>query len=363
MKRTLILGAGFSKAIANLPLTKEMLLHFKDVLESQRLMKHEIRVHGGESIFKYVQALENSFLKDFHERAVGNDDFRILNSNYWTDFEAICTLIDLNIMCEVKADVEEKGTIASIVGSKPMFSNILTADLKNIRSNIATYLHLSLISAKPDNELLDKFYKSFLGDETTIITFNYDLILERYLFSRGEWLPHDGYGFEITNMPEIYPRYRIPSRVKILKLHGSLNWEFDDLFRRKLELEWVDDNQLSFFPGYLIKDPKNHFTYQGKHPASAWILPSWIKQFHYPELMAVWKSAAEALANADEIVVIGYSLPKEDVASGALIGTAEYRCSSFIVIDPSAKELRDRYKAITKYDGIEFIEAKLEKYL
>jgi hypothetical protein len=51
-----------------------------------------------------------------------------------------------------------------------------------------------------------------------ILTFNYDLACERALKAEGLWEIGDGYGFSLGY--GITP----PSKVKVLKLHGSTNW-------------------------------------------------------------------------------------------------------------------------------------------
>lgn len=364
MKRVIILGSGFSHSIARLPLTKDMIDRFKEIIEEERKLKHNNRVFWGESIISFWNHLENEYLIKPHLRSKNTSkDSKIIESNYWTNFEAICSIIDLNLSTEVNARFEENGRTASLIGGKPMFWNFSTAQLQEVRSAIATYLYLALINDKSDSSLLDKFLKVFLNQNTAIITFNYDLILEKYLYNQKLWFPHDGYGFAIDNIPQIKPEFNLPSRIKILKLHGSLNWTVNSLLNDKFELQWVDDFQKSFFPNYLIEEPKNPFIYQGKHPSSAWILPSWIKQFEYPELLYIWRLASKALREADEIYVIGYSLPKEDTAIASLFGTIEYKCSKFLIIDPYAEDLAYKYRMITQIAAIECMNEKLENYL
>ncbi len=51
----------------------------------------------------------------------------------------------------------------------------------------------------------------------TVITFNYDVSLERELRRFGRWDISRGYGFPLGTVD-------IPSEVTMLKLHGSVNW-------------------------------------------------------------------------------------------------------------------------------------------
>jgi len=64
-------------------------------------------------------------------------------------------------------------------------------------------------------------YRSF-SDEIVergdcIITFNYDVSLDRELHIAGKWELGDGYGFDFDGFP-------CGSQTKLLKLHGSANW-------------------------------------------------------------------------------------------------------------------------------------------
>ena len=61
------------------------------------------------------------------------------------------------------------------------------------------------------------FAKDFVQPGDTIITFNYDDSLERELARAGKWDVSAGYGFEIGGL-------RGESAVRVLKLHGSINW-------------------------------------------------------------------------------------------------------------------------------------------
>lgn len=136
-----------------------------------------------------------------------------------------------------------------------------------------------------------------------MITFNYDLIVERALYERGIWKPKDGYGITFKGSPKIARAHSSRSGVCIYKLHGSLNWEND------LKLQCFYDDKTPIFRGYPQEGSKSYPRYQGKH-LGLWILPSFIKQFAVPELLNVWEGAFRAIRESQQLIVIGYSLPK-----------------------------------------------------
>ena len=109
-------------------------------------------------------------------------------------------------------------------------------------------------------------------------------------------------------------------------------------------------------------EKKDPFVYQGKH-SGAWLLPSWIKQFSNNEIIRIWNQAASLLKDASEIIVIGYSLPKEDTAVVALFGSIEYKCKKLTIIDPNPEDIAQKFYMITKIDNIETISSTLEDYL
>jgi hypothetical protein len=49
--------------------------------------------------------------------------------------------------------------------------------------------------------------------------------------------------------------------------------------------------------------------------------PSFVRQFLAPGLLSIWTKASEEIRRSNEIVAIGYSLPKEDSAACMLLGT------------------------------------------
>lgn len=66
--------------------------------------------------------------------------------------------------------------------------------------------------------LYKRLAREIIRPDDVVITFNYDLALERELKAAGLWEIGDGYSFPI----DVDAAYR--SKVTILKLHGSANW-------------------------------------------------------------------------------------------------------------------------------------------
>ena len=363
MKNTcLVLGAGFSKAVANLPLTKEMIPAFKKEIESQSVLDpNSNTVKRWNRLLKFMEKIEHDFLKTIYAKA--DKEGKILKSNYLENFEGLCSFIDLNLAFELDAISESNGEKSNL-GGKSLYSPYTIDMLKDARANIGHFIYLTLIKNTSNEVLLNKIFDDLLIDSSSIITFNYDLVLEKFLFKKKYWLPKDGYGFSLKELPEINSVYSNQfSKIQIYKMHGSINWDpADEFFRSHLKFTWFDDKNNFFFPGYLKVEERRNWEYKGLHPPRGWILPSWVKQFLFDEMVQVWNKAFNALSKADKIIFIGYSLPRADSAVYSILSAIDWNNKKVTLIDPFANELLNNYSFILRKKDIESIPCTLEDY-
>ncbi len=183
------------------------------------------------------------------------------------------------------------------------------------------------------NALRDPQFAPFWG-EASIITFNYDLALDRTLAS--EEVP---YHYALDDSPPA------EGSLPVLKLHGSLNWHRDSLNKciRVLQLPPVKrgNRLIQLGPGgsqppFPLPLPKPE-TGQGSRLDPVIVPPSWSKSAHFAELKSVWRAAGDALKDAENILVVGYSLPRTDEFFRylyALGTTSSTRFKNFVVVDP-----------------------------
>lgn len=340
MGRCYILGAGFSKAVADLPLMKNLSEKFWQIRDQEQQRGHNNRVKCGDRIKNYLDYLE----KEFFTKPCIKDGERYEECNFQENLEALVSFIDLNTSGEIRARVVDKDGNKSTFSKRTLFWKF--ADLDELRLCIQTYIYLALIKPDINTQALDSFIQH-IAQSDKLITFNYDLIVERALYGRGIWKPKDGYGITFKALPEIASSHNLKSEVHIYKLHGSLNWE------NNLKLRFFYDDNEAIFPGYLQEcSSSKRAEYQGKH-LGLWIMPSFVKQFEVPELLDVWQAAFKAIKESEEIIVVGYSLPKEDSAACVLLGTTDISQKRLILVDPRADELQERYRTITRNKRIE----------
>jgi hypothetical protein len=177
--------------------------------------------------------------------------------------------------------------------------------------------------------------------EPTLITFNYDLGLDYALYMRQ--LKFD-YGHDGDLKDNSIP---------LLKLHGSINWaRCPDC--RNLEVLGFDkatlDERGPNDPVYMrLKDAcLGHQICHGIPREVAIVPPTWNKSQHYKEIANVWRIAARRLSEAENIVILGYSLPATDeffryLFALGTVGSA--RLQQLLVFNPDP-EVDKRYRSL-----------------
>jgi hypothetical protein len=179
------------------------------------------------------------------------------------------------------------------------------------------------------------------GSYPTIITFNYDICLEFALYAIG--LP----------WTDCLDPSAAETGVKVLKLHGSLNWAVCESCGAVVRSRDLGD--ISEAASYNAQ--RAHTKGEGtvrlvvntgrlvapdcgcKPPKRAVMLvpPTINKGQHHARLGRIWAAAAAELRIAEEIIVCGYSLPETDqffryLYSVGSIGEAGLR--RFWILDP-----------------------------
>jgi hypothetical protein len=170
--------------------------------------------------------------------------------------------------------------------------------------------------------LYDRLAHSLRPDDM-VLTYNYDLGVERALAATGLWDIKTGYGFPIGDVQQ-------RSRVEVLKLHGSTNWSAlllsdrtgDFVAKSSLAARPVlfarPDQEYLGFPDFV--DPLcAHLNTAPTLPVM--IMPALPKEFYFatgdgrewePFWDCLWHRAQLAIEEAEDLVIIGYSLPAAD---------------------------------------------------
>lgn len=182
-------------------------------------------------------------------------------------------------------------------------------------SAVVEFIHQSL-----DKKIIQKL------SDITLITFNYDLNLEIAL--HYENIPFT-YSFQDEDNKD---------QIKLLKLHGSINWEQqnDNKIYEVIKIHDIMRNrQLTKIAKIPIK--------LSSHISNQFIVPpSWNKLYHFENLQSIWRSACSSLSDCENLIIMGYSFPNSDLLFRYLyaIGTISLTIiKNVIIVNPNNMEL------------------------
>jgi hypothetical protein len=172
------------------------------------------------------------------------------------------------------------------------------------------------------------------GDDPTIITMNYDILIDNAMLGRNEdVVAIPDYGVELSYSRAIQPQ----KKGLLLKIHGSLNWFYCPAcsrlslgISRSLASTYKVTAEL-FAAGH---DLDAWYTCHGRPcdecRAAAHgdtqafvepllITPTHLKDYRNPHISRLWYLAEKALREAECVVFIGYSLPEDDLEVAYLL--------------------------------------------
>ncbi len=155
----------------------------------------------------------------------------------------------------------------------------------------------------------------------SVVTLNYDVLLD-YVF----WFAYGGCDYDVGRTNE--------HKVKVLKLHGSMNWG------RHPGCEVPAGRETQVVPASPVPEGYNVLTDRGKRPKiqqipfrmftntlhntkccgcqkphqlePVFIPPTWFKSCKTERIESVWQQAIQEFKAARQIVIVGYSLPSTD---------------------------------------------------
>lgn len=318
MSRVFIIGAGFSKAIADAPLANE--LFCKIYLEAQS-DKAEIDKRKNQwqydrkKFLEVVNHIENElkfWTNHFRRNKWQVETCGDIPELYPIDIEYLCTILDLNI----EHPFVPKGKKVDLsLCQVPYIGGFKVEDLKHARDFICFYIVKLLLPDKltPNKGVLDKVL-SIVNTGDVVITFNYDLLVEQGLWEKGLWNPSNGYGVgKIYNQEKCELSNSAESKVIVIKPHGSVNWAARSKLQNEIEIytahPFID---APLFEGIQVKSKMPKYDYEN---TSHIVLPSYVKS-----IKSYWESkllrlACEAVSKADEIFILGYSFPEADAVA------------------------------------------------
>lgn len=228
----------------------------------------------------------------------------------------------------------------------------------------------SLVIVKCGQEYCEKhlsLFKYLNDDEDTIISLNYDLVVEKTLKNAGKekekYLDRSKqllvYQFKIWGGigPVIFKEEY--AKGLFLKLHGSLNWVYCPNSECFLHQQ--------FYPvAEFVKEP----CAACGTPVQFVIVPPTMKKSYdnFPKLKLIWHLAFKKLQEAERLIMIGMSLPDSDYYLRWLLKESMVRrkiqgnsLPKLTIVNP-CKSVREKTKKITGVDDAECFDS-LESYI
>lgn len=283
-KEIFILGAGFSHDITPvMPILKGLTLEIKQKME----------------------ALPDSDLKKFWKDLIITPNIGDINGEK-PNFEDIMTFLSSKFVYE---DYKESG-LKAILYQKVV--ELIRAIF--IEKNIEKEIEHGRTEWKQFTNYLTK-------TKAHIFSFNYDLVLENLLrvYHKEKHSPDN---FDLFySIPKQEHRgyidaYELENHLVIYKLHGSINW-------------FYNKNSYGIQVGNLLS-PKAHF--MGLTPLI--VPPTILKNFDNTTniLDTQWHQFKMDLKSVDRVYIIGYSIPKTDIATRFLLQTHLKESASIHII-------------------------------
>lgn len=148
---------------------------------------------------------------------------------------------------------------------------------------------------------LHRFREKVLTENAALISFNWDLVLDRLLF--GDDLGKNCYRLKSSNSGPV-----------LLKPHGSLNWYEEELGRHI-----SSDNRKEIFHGKNLNSVYAFLPYRSPRTKSERVYtplivpPVHLKEFDKPIFTSLWQDTVSVLSTAKKVVFLGYSMPPNDL--------------------------------------------------
>ena len=302
-KRVFFLGAGFSKAII--------------------------------PSFPLMNELTNDVAQYFEKESIGHHYNKEVTKALKNNVEHLLTFLSTDLPW--KTEVQKNADIA-------LYHEITQQIQKRL-------IGLDNVTTEQMSPLVSSFFDYILNNynSNSFITLNYDLLVEKLIVD-AVYRRNAEAAVNVSDMysyPMMWAGIRSFDGVgmfgseeeknlpKVIKLHGSLNWYWGA----------VTASDIVY---YLSMEDVEKKKYQITSGLKPYIIPPVMdKNAFYDHVMIrhLWKSARELLREADEIYIIGFSMPQSDLSVKFLCQSAlEHNNSKvFIVNTQGKKDLCDKY--------------------
>lgn len=219
-----------------------------------------------------------------------------------------------------------------------------------------TSRNFSVITTNYDNQIDDAFDK-WMYPKHGLIDYCTNFInytKEQNLIGFDWWInPRE----PIPNWADCDPR-----PIKLIKIHGSLNWKFCKCCSETLLTPWNSHINLEtgdltrFDPNWFGEGAKMTFCPRDGYPLSTMIVPpSYSKSLRHPVIQDLICEAQKEVRVTKNVVFVGYSFPEADIHIKAIFNKNLRDDAILYVVNPSlSKTSKEAYRGLSK--SVDFIE-------
>lgn len=255
-------------------------------------------------------------------------------------------------------------------------------NLREIKESLIKLIHY-VISEKTErkSEVYRLFWESVYkyNRNISVITLNYDTFIEDAFSFMYPFHTYLDYCIHIMNYDYsdqigpsnwwVNPREAMPSwegkdpvSIKLIKVHGSLNWKYCNCCNQVLLTPWEKKINLGYgdCSNSDIPEPRGYKCPTDSTDFQTMIVyPSHLKNLSHPIISNLFIEASQEVRRSKKIVFVGYSLPEADIHVRAILKRSLSDISDITVIDINDTDnFRINFGGLSK--NVRYIKASFE---
>jgi NAD-dependent SIR2 family protein deacetylase len=237
-------------------------------------------------------------------------------------------------------------SVENLKGKRELILELIGKTLQHLLEN-SNKEYINIFAEYLVNNSEHRREHNFKDDRVSVISTNWDILLDNSLYNeinKRKYLGVVDYCCYISSYDEddkkVKPGLEILGmggyNVKLLKLHGSLNWLQCPRCHR---LYAKFNSKIAMNPYQDIRRPscrhcdKNFENNKSHELISNLIMPTFLKDLSNPQYKIIWQNAGIELSEAKKIVFIGYSLPQADFEMRQLLSRMVAKETEIEVVD------------------------------
>ncbi len=244
----------------------------------------------------------------------------------------------------------------------PLSGDYSVDKLRQLRQKLI-YIMGRVLQEEMDRRTDEPLAGSFVSrvrDEDSIVSLNYDLIVDNAL---RRLVGRTNYHIPIRNH-QFYPSPLHVPGSGIYKLHGSLNWLYCPVCREIYTTDHRKEGLEALARSVLCEECETPLEV-------VLITPTYLKNYGNSFISQLWHKAQQKLQHAEQVVFVGYSLPEADIDLRIFLTRALYanrvirnRPCEITVVDRAETDENDvskRYEQL--FGSVHYYRHGFEKYI